>query len=109
VHDGEQAVAAVERLRPDVALLDIGMPRLNGYEAAQRIRAGVGGEDSPLLIAVTGWGQREDRQLASRAGFDHHLTKPVDFERLAELLACSGSPPPAARLNPGSATLSAAS
>jgi CheY-like chemotaxis protein len=108
VHDGEQAVAAVERLRPDAALLDIGMPKLNGYEAAQRIRAR-GGDDSPMLVAVTGWGQREDRQLASRAGFDHHLTKPVDFERLAGLLAQCGAPLPAALLSPAAATLSAAS
>ena len=87
VHDGAQAVAAVARERPDVALLDIGMPRLNGYEAAQRLRALATADDAPmLLVAVTGWGQRDDRRRASAAGFDHHLTKPVDFERLRELV-----------------------
>lgn len=86
VHDGAQAVAAAARVRPDVALLDIGMPRLNGYEAAQRLRAIAAGGEPMLLVAVTGWGQRDDRRRASAAGFDHHLTKPVDFERLRELL-----------------------
>ncbi|MCU0759681.1 MAG: ATP-binding protein [Steroidobacteraceae bacterium] len=97
VHDGEQAVAAVVRGGHDVALLDIGMPRLNGYETAQRIRAG--SRDAPmLLVAVTGWGQREDRKLAAAAGFDHHLTKPVDFERLRRLVSAPAPPiPPLSR------------
>lgn len=92
-HDGEQALAMAVRARPDVALLDIGMPRLNGYETAQRIRASTG-DAAMLLVAVTGWGQREDRKLAAAAGFDHHLTKPVDFERLCRLVQTAPSPAP---------------
>jgi signal transduction histidine kinase/CheY-like chemotaxis protein len=105
VHDGEQAVAAAMHGCHDVALLDIGMPRLNGYETAQRIRAG--SRDSPmLLVAVTGWGQREDRKLAAAAGFDHHLTKPVDFERLRRLVTAPARPLPPLSRGP---TLSAVS
>jgi CheY-like chemotaxis protein len=86
VHDGEAALSAARGFRPDVALLDIGMPKLNGYEAARRLRTAAAG--GPLsLIAVTGWGQSEDRHQAALAGFDHHLTKPVDFERLLALVA----------------------
>jgi len=69
-----------------VALLDIGLPDLTGYELARRIRLLPGGKDM-LLIAATGWGQASDRQLAFEAGFDHHLTKPIDFDRLRALLA----------------------
>jgi signal transduction histidine kinase/FixJ family two-component response regulator len=89
VHDGEAALGAARGFRPDVVLLDIGMPKLNGYEAARRLRTAAAG--GPLaLIAVTGWGQSEDRHQAALAGFDHHLTKPVDFERLLELVAATG-------------------
>jgi PAS domain S-box-containing protein len=85
VHDGRQALAAFASMRPHVALLDIGMPELNGYEVAREVRQG------PLattvtLIAVTGWGQDSDKARAIDAGFNHHLTKPVEPERLAELL-----------------------
>jgi CheY-like chemotaxis protein len=66
-------------------LLDIGLPRLNGYQAASRIREQPGG-DQVTLVAVTGWGQEEDRRRASEAGFDHHLTKPVARETLELLL-----------------------
>lgn len=88
-YDGLEAVDAAERLRPDVVLLDIGMPRLNGYDAARRIREQPWGRQM-LLIAQTGWGQEEDRRRAREAGFDGHLTKPVDMAALARLLA---SPP----------------
>lgn len=81
--DGEQALARAEALRPDVAILDIGMPRLNGHEVAKRIRAQAWGRDM-LLIALTGWGQAQDQARAREAGFDRHCTKPVD---IAELLA----------------------
>jgi CheY-like chemotaxis protein/two-component sensor histidine kinase len=81
--DGEQAVAQAEAVRPDIAILDIGMPRLNGHEVAARIRSAEWGK-RVLLIALTGWGQAHDQERARAAGFDHHCTKPVD---LAQLLA----------------------
>ncbi|HEX6864459.1 MAG TPA: response regulator, partial [Thermoanaerobaculia bacterium] len=83
--DGLEAVEEAERFRPDVVLLDIGMPRLNGYEAARRIRGEPWGKEM-LLIAQTGWGQEEDRRLSREAGFDAHLTKPVDHLKLLKLL-----------------------
>ncbi|MEO8505031.1 MAG: PAS domain S-box protein [Acidobacteriota bacterium] len=83
-YDGLEAVHAAEDFRPDVVLLDIGLPKLNGYEAARRIRE-VHGADL-TLIALTGWGQAEDRRTSREAGFDHHLTKPVEFEVLLGLL-----------------------
>jgi len=86
VHTAEAALALLAQFRPQVALLDIGLPDLTGYELARRIRALPGG-GGILLVAVTGWGQENDRQLAFEAGFDHHLTKPIDFERLRALLA----------------------
>ena len=85
-HDGIEAVNATEAFRPDVVLLDIGLPKLNGYEAAQRIRGAPWGK-SMMLIALTGWGQVEDRQKSIAAGFDAHLVKPVDHAALAKLLA----------------------
>ena len=88
--DGEAALRVVERLQPEVALLDIGMPRVDGYEVARRIRALPGGQNI-MLVALTGWGQESDRRRAQEAGFDAHLTKPVDLEKLAQLLGkCSG-------------------
>jgi CheY-like chemotaxis protein len=68
-----------------VVLLDIGLPELNGYEAAQRIRAE--SDSSPVLVALTGWGEAEDRRRALLAGFDHHLVKPVDPDVLTKLIA----------------------
>ncbi len=84
-HDGLQAVAAAAQLHPDVVLLDIGLPHLDGYEVARRIRAQP--DDRVLLIAVTGWGQDDDRRRSSEAGFDAHLTKPIDYLDLDKLLA----------------------
>ena len=83
--DGQQAVEAADAFRPDVVLLDIGMPRLNGYEAARRIREQPWGRGM-LLVALTGWGQEEDRRLAEDAGFDHHLVKPAEPAELQRLL-----------------------
>jgi signal transduction histidine kinase len=83
--DGLQAVALAREFDPHVALLDIGMPRMDGYEAARRIRAALGGR--VLLVALTGWGQVEDQQRAYAAGFDHHVTKPVEPEVLESLIA----------------------
>jgi PAS domain S-box-containing protein len=85
VHDGVQALAAVARISPEFVLLDIGMPELNGYEVAQKIR-GANPASSVKLIAVTGWGQHSDKARARASGFDHHFTKPVEPERLMELL-----------------------
>jgi CheY-like chemotaxis protein len=84
--DGESALAAAQALRPDVAVLDIGMPGLNGYEVARRIRAEPWGARI-RLIALTGWGQAEDVERAHAAGFDHHVTKPVDLDALQDLVA----------------------
>ena len=86
VHTAQDALALLEEFRPQVALLAIGLPDLTGYELARRIRALPGG-DAIVLIAATGWGQASDRQLAFEAGFDHHLTKPIDFDRLRAILA----------------------
>jgi PAS domain S-box-containing protein len=85
-HDGHEAVAEAERLRPDVMLLDIGLPGLNGYEVCTHIRQQPWGRDMKL-VAVTGWGQEEDRYRSHEAGFDAHLVKPVSQERLTEVLA----------------------
>ncbi|MDQ3776004.1 MAG: PAS domain S-box protein [Pseudomonadota bacterium] len=85
-HDGLQAVEAAERFRPEVVLLDIGLPQLNGYDACRRIREQPWGK-TMVLIALTGWGQEEDRRKSKAAGFDVHLVKPVDYGALMELLA----------------------
>jgi CheY-like chemotaxis protein len=85
-NDGASAMELATRLKPDVAVLDIGMPILNGYEVAKRIRSESWG-GRMTLIALTGWGQDEDKSAALAAGFDHHLTKPTDPARLESLLA----------------------
>lgn len=76
-YDGAQAVEIAGRTRPEVILLDIGMPKMNGFECARAIR-GQPWAAGTLLIALTGWGQEEDKRRAIEAGFDRHLTKPVD-------------------------------
>ena len=81
VYDGLEAVEAANRRRPDVILLDIGMPRMNGYDAARSIRRQIWSART-VLIALTGWGQPEDRQRSAEAGFDRHLVKPVDLPAL---------------------------
>jgi CheY-like chemotaxis protein len=83
--DGLQAVEAAERLRPEIVLLDIGLPKLNGYEVAKKIRSQSWGREM-VLVALTGWGQEEDRHRTSVAGFDVHLVKPVDHVQLATVL-----------------------
>jgi CheY-like chemotaxis protein/two-component sensor histidine kinase len=85
-HDGLEAVQAAAAFRPDVVLLDIGMPKMNGYEAARQIRQQPWGKEM-LLIALTGWGQDEDKRRTFEAGFDYHLTKPVDPAALEKFLA----------------------
>jgi DNA-binding response OmpR family regulator len=88
--DGVAALAAATEEKPHIAILDIGMPRMNGYDAARQIRAALG--NTVLLVAMTGWGQEEDRQRAREAGFDHHLTKPVDLAAVEQLIALRESP-----------------
>ena len=85
-HDGHSALDLAEERRPDVVLLDIGLPMLNGYEVCRRIRAAAMGR-AMVLIALTGWGQDEDRRRSQEAGFDGHLVKPVDHTHLLALLA----------------------
>ncbi len=84
-HDGAQAVEISKRVDPHVAILDIGMPRLNGYEAAANIRER-STNGRPVLAALTGWGQLHDRERSREAGFDHHMVKPVEPSRLLEWL-----------------------
>ena len=86
--DGNSAVARAAQFQPDVMLLDIGLPDINGYEVARRVRQ-LGHIRQPRLIALTGWGQQQDKRLAAQAGFDEHWTKPVEIERLQAL---SGTP-----------------
>jgi CheY-like chemotaxis protein len=78
-HGGPAALEVAGRFAPDVVLLDIGMPGMNGYEVAERLRRDEAGDGRRLLlVALTGWGADEDKRRAMAAGFDHHLTKPVD-------------------------------
>ncbi len=91
-YDGLEAVGAAAAFRPDVVLLDIGLPKLNGYEAARQIRQQSGGANI-VLIALTGWGQEEDRRRTREAGFDHHLTKPLDLAVLQKILAAQSHRP----------------
>lgn len=86
VHSGRAALHAVESFRPDIVLLDIGLPGMDGYEVARRIRANRANRGI-MLIALTGWGQEEDRQRSAAAGFNHHLVKPADIDQLRHLLS----------------------
>jgi len=85
VYDGRAALEEAARFLPDIALLDIGMPYLNGYEVAREIRAALWGANM-RLFAATGWGQEKDKMLAKEAGFDVHMTKPIDFKQLLALI-----------------------
>lgn len=85
VHSGQEALDSARTFKPDVILLDIGMPKVTGYEAARRFRSRYG-DDCPVLIAITGWKQASDKILASLAGFDHHVAKPYEPAALISLL-----------------------
>ena len=85
-HDGAEAIRVAERVRPDVVLMDIGLPILNGYEACRQMRSQPWGQ-TMLLVAITGWGQDEDRERSSEAGFDLHLVKPVDHDQLFGIIS----------------------
>ena len=91
-YDGEEALSRVREAVPDIVLMDIGMPEMDGFEVARRIRSHPGGDDC-VIIAMTGWSQEDYRARARSAGFDHHLVKPVDLDRLKKLLVAA----PAAR------------
>ena len=93
IYDGTVAVPAVERFRPDVVLMDLGMPRLDGYQAARAIRAHCG-DRKIMMIAITGWGGDTDRQLSRDAGFDRHLVKPVVPSELLAVLESFGQVAP---------------
>ncbi|WP_374011311.1 ATP-binding protein [Massilia sp. Se16.2.3] len=86
VHDGTAALAAARALPPDLALLDIGMPGMTGYEVARALRQ-LPDLEGTVLAAVTGWGAQEDRKRSREVGFDHHMTKPIDLDSLNQLLA----------------------
>ena len=92
-YNAVDALDAGRTFLPDVVLLDIGLPEMNGYDAARRIRTESWGKKT-VLIAVTGWGQPEDRRRSREAGFDHHIVKPVAVATLLELLASTRSSPP---------------
>jgi len=83
--NGAEALSAAETFLPEVALLDIGMPDISGFDVARHIRAAPWGRGM-VLIALTGWGQEEDRRLTAEAGFDHHLTKPIPPDAIEELI-----------------------
>jgi CheY-like chemotaxis protein len=85
-HTGQRALQLAAAFRPDVILLDIGLPGMDGYQDAERVRQNEG-LAGVRLVAVSGYGQEADRRRSERAGFDHHLVKPVDIARLQELLA----------------------
>jgi CheY-like chemotaxis protein len=85
-HDGEEAIEAIEQYRPEVVLLDIGLPKLTGHEVCRWVRGKSWGKDI-VVIALTGWGQEDDRRKSEEAGFNGHLVKPVDYDKLLELLS----------------------
>jgi signal transduction histidine kinase/ActR/RegA family two-component response regulator/PAS domain-containing protein len=95
-HDGLEALEVAEAFRPDVILLDVGLPRLNGLDVCRRIRSQAWGEGM-VLVALTGWSQNMDRRLSHEAGFDHHVVKPVEIDDLRALLARSGPAVPRVR------------
>jgi CheY-like chemotaxis protein len=85
-HSGQDGIEAARRFEPEVVLCDIGLPGLDGYEVARTLR-GAAPVDAPTLVAITGYGQEGDRRRAREAGFDRHLTKPIDLGELSEFLA----------------------
>jgi two-component system CheB/CheR fusion protein len=89
--DGLEAIRLCEEHRPDLLIVDIGMPKMSGLEAARRIRGQPWGLDM-LLIALSGWGQEDDRRKSLEAGFDRHFVKPVDVDALMKLLAPPKAP-----------------
>jgi PAS domain S-box-containing protein len=89
-HDGEQALAVAEQYRPDIAILDIGLPKVNGYDLAKQLRQQPWAKDA-VLVALTGWGQEQHRRRSAESGFNHHLTKPVEFNVLEDILTAAAT------------------
>ena len=87
-HDGFEALEVAAAFRPDLILLDIGMPKLDGYDTARQIRQESWGKQV-TLVALTGWGQEEDRRKSREAGFDSHMVKPIQLQDIERLLASS--------------------
>jgi len=83
--DGEEAIALADDFRPDCVVLDLGLPRMDGYEVARRLRARPYGADL-VLVALTGWAGKDVRSKAAEAGFDYHLVKPVNWEELERIV-----------------------
>jgi len=102
-HDGLDALRVAEEFLPDVVVLDIGLPKMDGYEVARRILRAPWGEDM-VLIAVTGWGQEADRHRSRESGFDYHLVKPVDPAALIQLMASIAGPGPRVRRRQGASS-----
>ncbi len=90
-YDGQSALTEAEKYRPEVVLLDIGLPGLDGLEVARRIRA-MNLSPRPMLVALTGYGQNDDVRRSREAGFDHHLVKPTDPQTLIALLVSAPQP-----------------
>jgi DNA-binding response OmpR family regulator len=88
--DGAAALAMADSFKPDVVLLDIGLPDMSGYEVARRLRTAA--QPPALLVALTGWGATEDRKLARAAGCNYHLTKPADPARVQALIGALDQP-----------------
>jgi CheY-like chemotaxis protein len=93
VHDGVEALAVARTFKPHIVVLDRGMPKMDGYETAQKLRLHSWGTRA-TLIALTGWGQQQDRQRTTEAGFDAHLVKPVSESQLFQTLASAGRKKP---------------
>lgn len=87
-HNGQEALAAGAAWLPEIVLMDIGMPVMDGHEACERMRKVAWGRDA-YIVALTGWGQQEDKLRSEQAGFDHHLVKPVSSEVLRSLIAAA--------------------
>lgn len=99
-HDGPTALEVVREFQPEIVLLDIGLPGMDGYEIARRLRRQPGTENV-LLAAVTGYGAEEDRLLSREAGFDHHLVKPVGADTLRSILVLNSPPARSNNCRPG--------
>jgi CheY-like chemotaxis protein len=89
--DGREALEVVRKYRPEVVFLDIGLPEMDGYEVARCLRAEMG-ESTPMLVAMTGYGEQEVKRHAEKARFDHHLVKPADISAMQMLLSQVGEP-----------------
>jgi len=93
VYRGTEVLRLIDEFDPDVALIDIGMPGMSGYDLARRLRATPAGETA-YLVALTGWGQDEDRRRSREAGFDHHWVKPIDIAAVQQVVASVTPGPP---------------